>query len=98
MKNFHLILANSLAASVINNFVWFAVTFWVYLQTQSVLATSVLAGVYSATVALSGFFLGSLVDRFPKQRVMLLASASSLALYAVALALFAATPGEVFAD
>ena len=95
---FYRVLANSLAASITNNFVWFAVTFWVYLETRSVVATSVMAGVYSATVALSGFFLGSLVDRYPKKRVMLVASGSSLVLYALALALFAASPGEVFAD
>ena len=61
-----------------NTFVWFAVTFWVYLKTQSVIATSVMAGVYSTTVAVSGFFLGSLVDRFPKKRVMLVSSVASL--------------------
>jgi hypothetical protein len=62
MKTFYAILANSLAASLTNNSVWFAVTFWVYLETKSVLATSVMAGVYLATVAISGFFLGSLVE------------------------------------
>jgi len=29
MKTFYAILGNSLAAPVVNNFVWFAVTFWV---------------------------------------------------------------------
>jgi hypothetical protein len=38
MKTFCAVLANSLAASVTNNFVWFAITFWVYLQTKSVIA------------------------------------------------------------
>ncbi len=52
MKTFYAILANSLAASLTNTFVWFAVTFWVYLQTKSVLATSVMAGVYLVTVAI----------------------------------------------
>jgi MFS family permease len=45
-------------------FVWFAVTFWAYLETKSVIVAAVMAGVYSLTVALSGFFLGSLVDRY----------------------------------
>src|SRR5687767_8261248 len=98
MKTFHLTLANSLIAFVTNNFVWFAVTFWVYLETRSVIATSVMTGVYAASVAGSGFFLGSLVDRYPKRRVMLASSASSLAMYALALALFVATPRSEFAD
>ena len=67
MKTFYAILANSLVASLTNTFVWFAVTFWVYLETKSVIATSVMAGVYTTTVAVSGFFLGSLVDRYPKK-------------------------------
>jgi len=33
-KCFYAVLANSLVASLTNNFVWFAVTFWVYLQTE----------------------------------------------------------------
>lgn len=98
MKHFYLILANSLLASVTNAFVWFAVTFWVYLETKSVIATSVMAGVYTLAVALSGFFLGSLVDRFPKKRVMLLSSVGSLALYGLAATLFVVTPLDVFAN
>ena len=95
---FNALLANSLAAFLTNTFVWFAVTFWVYLETRSVIATSVMAGVYTTAVAGSGFFLGSLVDRYPKKRVMLLSSACSLALYALALAIFVSTPPAVFAD
>ena len=78
MKTFHLILANSLVAFIVNNFVWFAVTFWVFLETRSVIATSIMAGVFTLTVAFSGFLLASLVDRYPKKRVMMLSSIVSL--------------------
>ncbi|MBC8066204.1 MAG: MFS transporter, partial [Chlorobia bacterium] len=71
MKTFYQVLANALAASLTNMFVWFAVTFWVYLETKSVLATSVMAGIYLATVAISGLFLGSIVDHNPKKRAMM---------------------------
>jgi DHA3 family multidrug efflux protein-like MFS transporter len=98
MKTFHAALANSLVAFVVNNFVWFAVTFWVYLETKSVIATSVMAGVFTLTVAFSGFLLGSLVDRYPKKRVMLLSSIVSLVLYAIAGFIFFTTPYEEFAD
>src|SRR5215211_1909012 len=98
MKTFHVTLANSLIAFVTNNFVWFAVTFWVYLETKSVIATSVMAGVFTLTIAFSGFFLGSLVDRFPKKRVMLLSSVVSLVLYTIAGFIFVTTPYEVFRD
>ena len=98
MKTFYRILVNTLAASITNSFVWFAITFWVFLQTRSVIATSVMAGVFTITVAFSGFLLGSLVDRYPKKNVMLLSSFSSLILYGLAGMIYISTPPSVFKD
>jgi DHA3 family multidrug efflux protein-like MFS transporter len=98
MKTFYAVLANSLTASITNMFVWFAVTFWAYLETQSVIVTAVMAGVYTLTVAVSGFFLGSLVDRYQKKAVMLLSSIASLFLYVLACLIFVSTPPATFAD
>lgn len=95
---FYVVLGNSLVASLTNTFVWFSVTFWVYLQTQSVLATSVMAGVYVSTVAISGFFLGSLVDRYRKKTAMMFSSLVSLGLYILAYILFVSTPLSIFED
>lgn len=97
-KLFYAVLANSLVAALTNTFVWFAVTFWVYLQTQSVLATSVMAGVYLVTVAFSGFFLGSLVDQYKKRTVMMLSSICSFFLYILAYVIFVSTPASAFTD
>ncbi len=96
MKTFHAALANSMAAFLTNTFVWFAVTFWVFLETRSVIATSVMAGVYTGTVAISGIFLGTIVDHAPKKRVMQISSLGSLGLYAAALLIFVSTPTNVF--
>ncbi|QMW00739.1 MFS transporter [Spirosoma foliorum] len=98
MNRFYAILANSLVASLTNNLVWFAVTFWVYLETKSVVATSLMAGVYSGTVALSGFFLGSLVDRYKKKLSMLISSLGSLVLYGLSFLIFITTPEKIFKD
>lgn len=97
-KTFYTTLVNSLAAFLINSTVWFAVTFWVFLETKSVIATSVMAGIFTMTVAFSGFLLGSLVDRYPKKRVMLLSSVISLVLYVFAGFIYVTTPREVFTD
>lgn len=97
-RTFYAVLGNSLAASLANTFVWFAVTFWVYLQTGSVVATSVMAGVYTGTVALSGVFLGTLVDRYPKKPVMLGSSLTSLLLYALAWGVLVSAPPEAFTE
>jgi MFS transporter, DHA3 family, multidrug efflux protein len=96
MKIFHAVLGNSLVASLTNTFVWFAVTFWVYLETKSVVATSIMAGIYSGTVAVSGFLLGSLVDRYKKKTGMMASSWTSLLLYIAATVLYVATPPAVF--
>lgn len=98
MKTFYAVLANSLVASLTNNLVWFAVTFWVYLETKSVVATSVMAGVYTGTVALTGFFLGSLVDRYKKKTAMALSGIISLILYIIGFAIYLTTPEHVFKD
>jgi DHA3 family multidrug efflux protein-like MFS transporter len=98
MKTFYAVLVNSLTASVVNYFVWFAVTFWVFLQTRSVIATSVMAGIFTITVAFSGFLLGSLVDRYPKKQVMLLSSFISLFLYTLAGAIYISTPAAAFTN
>ena len=98
MKAFYALLVNTLIASVTNTFAWFAVTFWVYLETRSVIATSVMAGVFTVTVAVSGFLLGSLVDRYAKKRVMLGSSLMSLALYTLAFGIYVRTPAAVFKE
>ncbi len=95
-KTFLAVLINTLAASLTNNFVWFALTFWVYLETKSVLTTSIMAGVYSGTVAVTGFFLGTLVDRYPKKLAMLFSSSSSLLLYVVAAGIYLSTSETTF--
>lgn len=95
-KLFYAVLANTLVASVTNTFVWFAVTFWVYLETKSVIATSVMAGVFTVTIAFSGFLLGSLVDRYKKKTSMMLSTLFSLGLYALACGIFISTPSVEF--
>ncbi len=97
-KLFYAILANTVAASIVNTLVWFAVTFWVYLETKSVIATSIMAGIYTVTVAFSGFWLGSLVDRYPKKTAMMIASLASLVLFTLALIVYNSAPPAEFAD
>jgi MFS transporter, DHA3 family, multidrug efflux protein len=97
-KTFYAVLANSLVAASTNSLVWFAVTFWVYLQTRSVLATSVMAGVYLLSVSILGFFLGSLVDRYRKKTAMMISSVCSLFLYIFAYFIFVSTVPSVFSN
>ncbi len=93
---FHQILANNLVANITNFTVWFAVTFWVFLETRSVFATGMIAGIFLVFTAGLGFWFGSLVDHHSKKRVMLGSSATSFALYAIALAVERLAPPGAF--
>ena len=57
MKAFYHLLGNNLIANITNATVWFALTFWVYLETKSVFATGMVAGVYLVFTAGFGFWL-----------------------------------------
>ncbi len=98
MTPFHHLLINNLVANITNFTVWFALTFWVFLETRSVFATGMIAGFYLALTASLAIWLGSLVDHYRKKRVMLASSLLSFLLYAAALALSVSLPEEVFAD
>ncbi len=92
MRTFHLLVGNTLIASVTNSFVWFALTFWVYLETRSVLATAMIGGGYMLFMAVSGMFFGTYVDRHLRKTSMLLSSGISLVTFALAGLVYVAAP------
>jgi len=92
------VLASSLAVSVANFTVWFAVTFWIYLETRSVFATGVIAGVFLVATAGTGTWFGSLVDRYRKHAVIQASAVASLVFYTAALALYLLLPEAVWRD
>jgi len=98
MKTFYQLVANSTLASVINFTVWFAITFYVYLQTKSVFATGTISGIFLVLTAVTGIWFGSIVDHQKKKTAMLLSSAASLVLYAISFALYISAPENTFKD
>jgi MFS transporter, DHA3 family, multidrug efflux protein len=98
MKTFYWLLAIALLALTTNNFVWFALTFWAYLTTQSVISTSVMGGIFLVITAVSGIWLGSIVDHHKKKHALLGSSVATLVLFLAGLAIFRATPPGVFAS
>lgn len=91
---FRRLLANALVGGVMSSFLWFALTFWTYLETRSVIATSVIGGAYAVASALFGMVFGTFVDRHRKHTAMVVASVSSLACFAVATVVYAVAPDE----
>ena len=72
------VLVNTAVANITTSFLWFALTFWAYLETRSVLATGVIGGVYMLLIALFGMLFGTLVDRHRKHRVMVMSGIMTL--------------------
>jgi DHA3 family multidrug efflux protein-like MFS transporter len=96
MKSFFQLLGNTFIAGVTNFFVWATVIYWVYLGTHSVLGTSIISGTYLVMVALSGFWLGSIVDHNKKKIAMLISSFATLMLFSAATVVYFFSPQEAF--
>lgn len=89
------LLVNTAVANLTTNFLWFALVFWVYLETKSILATGVLGGTYMLLVALLSMYFGSLVDRHRKLTVMRASAWISVVMFALAAAMFFSIPHRV---
>ncbi len=84
--------------SVSNATVWFAITFYAYLETNSVMVTGIIGGVYLVATALSGFWFGSLVDNFRKKKIIAISTVFSLLTYLVSFYIYLSTPKSEFTD
>lgn len=96
MKTFYLLLTNTLLATFTNMTVWFAVIFFAYLQTEAVLATAIISGLYLVAVSSTGFWFGSVVDHNKKKKVMMLSSLISLIVYIICLAIYLIAGADSF--
>jgi DHA3 family multidrug efflux protein-like MFS transporter len=98
MKNFHKVLINTLIANITTSYLWFALTFWVYLETRSVMATAIIGGSYMLFMAVFGLFFGTIVDRNKKKKVMLASSVITLGMYLLAGLVYLLLPKESLSD
>ena len=92
------LLFNTLIVSVMNYTLWFAVTFWIYLETSSVFATGMIAGIFLVATAGTGVWFGSLVDHHRKKSVMQASAVGSTAAYLAALAVYLLAEPSTFTN
>lgn len=86
---FRHLVVNALLSNVAGTFLWFALTFWVYLETRSVVATGVIGGSFGLASAALGPWFGTYVDHHRKHAAMLLATTVSAACFGVAALVYA---------
>jgi MFS transporter, DHA3 family, multidrug efflux protein len=96
MKTFFQLLATALVVVTANNFVWFAVVFWGFLSTKSVISTSTMGGIYLVMVAVSGIWFGSIVDHHKKKHAMLGSSLVTLLAFVLGLLFLHFAPAGAF--
>lgn len=98
MRTFTQVLVNTAVANITTSFLWFALTFWVYLETKSVLATGIIGGAYMLLLAVFGMVFGTIVDRFRKHPVMIFSAVFTLAAFLLAGALYLSQPESRLLD
>ena len=97
-RTFIQVLINTAIANVTSSYLWFALTFWVYLETRSVLATGIIGGAYMLFVALFGMIFGSIVDRHRKHQAMVFASLTTFIAFAIGGTLYLLLPESSLLD
>lgn len=91
-RTFNGILLSTALANLTTSYLWFALTFWMYLQTRNVIATGVTGGAFMLLIALTSIGFGTVVDRHRKLAVMRFASGFTLSAFALAAAVYALAP------
>jgi MFS transporter, DHA3 family, multidrug efflux protein len=97
-RTFLHVLVNTAIANVTTGFLWFALTFWIYVETRNVIATGVIGASYMLFLSLFGMFFGTLVDRFRKKAVMVGATLAALAVFVLDALFFFAVGEERIRD
>ncbi|SFK45200.1 MFS transporter, DHA3 family, multidrug efflux protein [Cellulomonas sp. KH9] len=98
MRTFGHLLANTAVANLTTNYLWWALTFWAYLETRSVLATGLIGGAYMLAVSFSAVFFGSFVDHHRKLVVMRASTVFSLLAFSLAGGVFLVVPERTLLD
>lgn len=98
MRTFGHILVNTAVANITTSYLWWALTFWAYLETRNVLVTGLIGGAYMLLISFSSIFFGTVVDHRPKLAVMRLSTTLTFTAFAGATAIFVVLPEATLLD
>ncbi|GGJ51269.1 chloramphenicol efflux pump [Glutamicibacter ardleyensis] len=88
------ILANTAIANLTTSYLWFALTFWVYLETENVMATGIIGGSFMLLIAVFSMLFGAIVDKHKKKSVFLFSAVFTAALFILAGLIYLWLPTE----
>lgn len=97
-RAFYHVLGNSAVAMLGTAFLWYAITFWAYLETRSVITTAFLGGSYMLGMAVLGVPFGSLIDRYRKHLAMMGSAIGTTVLFLLAGGLYLLVPEDELID
>lgn len=83
-KLFNQILFNNFLSLFTIAVIWNALSFWVYLETNSLIITSIMAGLFGLFSLVTGLIWGILVDKYSNKVMMLASSIGSLVSFIIA--------------
>lgn len=93
-RAFYHVFVNTVVTNLATSVLWWSLTFWIYLETRSVLVTAILGGSYMILVAIVGVPFGTYIDHHRKKRVMVGATLIASVAYTLALVWFWVMPHE----
>jgi DHA3 family multidrug efflux protein-like MFS transporter len=98
MRTFRHILVNTAVANITTSYLWWALTFWAYLETRNVLVTGIIGGAYMLLISFSSIFFGTVVDHRRKLAVMRLSTTLTFTAFVGAGAIFLILPERTLLD
>ncbi len=92
------VLINTAVANVTTSYLWFALTFWVYLETENVMATGIIGGAFMLLIAIFSMLFGSFVDQHRKKSVFVLSAVITAVMFTLAGAVYLLLPTQRILD
>jgi len=93
-RNFLHILINTAVANFTTSFLWFALTFWVYLETENVMATGIIGGAFMLLIAVFSMIFGTIVDNHRKKPVFVFSALITAVTFSLAGLIYLWLPTE----
>lgn len=93
-RSFLHILANTAVANLTTSYLWFALTFWVYLETENVMATGIIGGAFMLLIAGFSMIFGTIVDNHRKKSVFVFSALITAVAFALAGLIYLWLPTE----